>query len=62
MKLTLICPNASYDPEMRIRCSKAQGGPCGHQYFKRCKGWWALLGTADRCPLRNKEEPNEQKT
>lgn len=56
MKLTLSCPHASYGPDLRIRCGKADNAPCGHQYYKRCKGWWALLETAARCLLRNKEE------
>ena len=57
MKLTLSCPNASYGKDLRIRCSNAGDGPCGHQYFKSCKGWWALVPRADRCLLRKKEEP-----
>lgn len=57
MNLKLSCPHAFYGPDQRIRCGKAGDGPCGHQYFKRCKGWWALLDSADRCLLRKKEEP-----
>lgn len=56
-RLTLSCPFASYSAGMRIDCSRLDG-PCGHQYFKRCKGWWALLPTADRCPVRSKEDEN----
>ncbi len=57
MKLTLSCPNASYDAAMRIRCSKANGAPCAFQYFRACKGWWVLRPNADKCLLR-KEETN----
>lgn len=57
MNLKLSCPHASYGPDQWIRCGKAGDGPCGHQYFKRCKGWWALLDSSDRCLLRKKEEP-----
>ena len=55
MKLTLSCPNASYDAAMRIRCSKANGAPCAFQYFRACKGWWVLRPNADRCLLRKEE-------
>ncbi len=50
MKLTLSCPRASYDGQMRIQC--AAGGLCGHQRYKPCKGWCVLTEQAGRCPLR----------
>ena len=58
MKLTLSCPFAFYTEGMRIRCSR-NDKYCGHQYFKRCKGWYALSPQAARCPLR-KEENHEE--
>lgn len=54
MKLTLNCPRASYDREMRIRCGA--GGLCGHQRYKPCKGWCVLTEQAGRCPLRKDDE------
>lgn len=60
MKINLSCPHASYDGKMRIMCQKA-GNICAHQYFRQCKGWFALTQAADNCPLR-KEQSNEKKT
>ena len=54
MKLTLSCPRASYDREMRIQCGA--GGLCGHQRYKPCKGWCVLTDQAGRCPLRKGDE------
>ena len=51
MKLVLTCPKAKYGPDMMIICTH-DGQPCAHQYFKSCKGWWALTPGADRCPVR----------
>ncbi len=62
MKLTLDCPNAYYEPDtMRIRCKAINGGYCGNQYFKRCKGWWTLSERAAACPMRKKGEANDQR-
>ena len=47
----LSCPYALYVEQMKIRCSRSMGY-CGHQYFKRCKGWWALSDAAPRCKIR----------
>jgi len=58
MKLTLSCPHGEYTGGMRIRCRKS-GTLCGHQYFKSCKGWWALTDSAGKCPLRR--ESHEEK-
>ena len=58
MKITLDCPFAKYGEEMRIFCKKA-GSLCGHAFFKRCKGWWALSPDAAKCPLR--KEINDEK-
>ena len=50
---TLSCPFASYTGGMKIVCSRlGENSYCGHQYFKRCKGWWALSEAAGRCPVR----------
>lgn len=57
-RLELSCPCASYRDDMRIVCGKTLSY-CGHAYFKRCKGWWALTDKAARCPLR-KENNHEQ--
>lgn len=57
MKLTLSCPRASYDGEMRIQC--AGGGLCGHQRYLRCKGWSILTDQAGRCPLRKEKDDGE---
>ena len=51
MKLTIDCPHGYYADRMRIMCRKT-GNVCGHQYYKRCKGWWVLTEHAARCPLR----------
>ena len=59
MKLTLSCPHASYGEQMKIRCSRSNGAPCAFQYFRACKGWWALRPNADSCLLRRKEENYE---
>lgn len=58
MKIELSCPHAKYEGSMQIHCTKADL-PCGHVYFKRCKGWWALTPSADRCLLRREEKRNE---
>ena len=50
--LKLSCPQAYYSDGMRIRCAQSKGY-CGYQYFKRCKGWWALTEAAGRCKLRS---------
>lgn len=55
MRLTLDCPNARYGPDMAIICAR-DGEPCAHQYFKSCKGWWALSPEAARCPIRKAGE------
>lgn len=59
--LTLSCPFAYYAEGMRIRCSRSEngGGACAFQYFKRCKGWWALLPAAADCKLRREAPPEE---
>lgn len=51
MKIKLECPNAEYRQGMRIFC-KADGGPCGHVYYRMCKGWWALSDGARKCTRR----------
>lgn len=51
MKVRLSCPQAVYGDGMTIICTKT-GKLCAHQFFKRCKGWWALSDQAERCPVR----------
>ena len=51
MKVTINCPNGRYIDGMKIWCDKA-GNYCAFQYFKNCKGWWALTEKADGCLLR----------
>lgn len=51
MKIRIDCPNGEYRDGMKIYCRKLKDW-CGHQYFKRCKGWWTLTETAERCPVR----------
>lgn len=58
MKLTLSCPFARYRADMTIFCSACQD-LCGHQYFRACKGWWALSPSADRCPIKGGNEHAE---
>ena len=60
MDLTLECPHAKYDREMRITCRKT-GELCSHQRFKPCKGWCVLTEQAGACPAR-KEEDHERTT
>ena len=51
MKINMKCPHAKHEPgTMRILCEK-MSGYCAHQFFKSCKGWWALTEMADRCPV-----------
>ena len=57
MTPTLSCPHAEYRDGMRIYSNKADAY-CGNQYFKTCKGWWALTDKAGRCPVR-KDDQNE---
>ena len=54
MKLQLSCPHGEYRERLRIYCKKT-GDLCGNQYFKRCKGWWALTENAARCPIKREE-------
>ena len=53
MKVPIGCPEGEYRDGMRIWCRKAKGW-CGNQFFKRCKGWWALNERAAACPLRRR--------
>ena len=53
MKVPIGCPEGEYRAAMRIWCRKAKGW-CGNQFFKRCKGWWALNERAAACPLRRR--------
>lgn len=60
MKIPLSCPRAEYGPGMMILCKK-DGEPCGHQFFKSCKGWWALTPGAESCPVRKERDDDQGK-
>ena len=55
MKIRLDCPHAEHRHEMVVYCKKT-GEPCGHQFFKSCKGWWVNSPSAAKCPLRKEED------
>lgn len=55
MKIKLSCEFAKHDSQMKIRCLKSNSY-CGNQYFKQCKGWWALTDRAAACPLRKERK------
>ena len=55
MEIRLECPYAYYGDRMRIMCKKA-GGLCAHQYFKQCKGWFALTKAAGECQMRKERQ------
>ena len=61
MKVRLSCPQAVYGDGMKIICTKT-GRLCAHQFFKRCKGWWALNPNADRCPVRRQSDGTQHAT
>jgi len=60
MKLKLDCENAMYAANMHIIC-KIDGGLCGFQRFKPCKGWSVLTEGSAGC-LRRKGKQNGKKT
>lgn len=53
----LACPHAEYRACMMIWCKKANDY-CGHAYFMRCKGWWALTPRWPACPLLSSGSPS----
>lgn len=55
----LSCPRAKYTAGMKINCDKT-ADRCGHQYYRRCMGWWVLSETAKHCPLREEARQDEQ--
>lgn len=57
MKVPIACPNGEYREGMKIYCTKTDNW-CGNQYFKQCKGWWALTDNAQRCPVRYRTAEN----
>ena len=59
MNVPLACPNAEYREKMIIYCKKTDA-PCGHVFFKACKGWWALTPRAACCPLRKEDEIHDE--
>lgn len=60
MKLKLDCENAMYGANMRIIC-KVDGGLCGFQRFKPCKGWSVLTEGSATC-LRRTVKKSGKKT
>ena len=60
MKLKLDCENALYGANMRIIC-KVDGGLCGFQRFKPCKGWSVLTEGSATC-LRRTVKKSGKKT
>lgn len=60
MKLKLECENAMYGANMRIIC-KVDGGLCGFQRFKPCKGWSVLTDGSATC-LRRTVKKSGKKT
>lgn len=60
MKLKLDCENAMYGANMRIIC-KVDGGLCGFQRFKPCKGWSVLTDGSATC-LRRTVKKSGKKT
>lgn len=55
MRPKLNCPNAKYNSDMMINCSK-RDEPCAHQRWCTCKGWAVLTDQAGNCPARKEEE------
>ena len=60
MKLKLDCENALYGANMHIIC-KVDGGLCGFQRFKPCKGWSVLTEGSATC-LRRTVKKSGKKT
>lgn len=60
MKLKLECENALYGANMHIIC-KVDGGLCGFQRFKPCKGWSVLTEGSATC-LRRTVKKSGKKT
>lgn len=60
MKLKLDCENALYGANMRIIC-RIDGGLCGFQRFKPCKGWSVLTEGSATC-LRRTVKKSGKKT
>lgn len=56
MQIKLPCEYAKHNSRMQVICRKQGGTYCGHQYYKSCKGWWALSDTAAGCPLRKERK------
>ena len=52
MKVKPACPFGKYEDRMRIRCERLEG-PCVHQYYKNCRGWWANSEQWTRCPVKD---------
>ena len=56
MKVTIGCPEGSYDSAMRVRCKKS-GTLCAHQYWCPCDGRCKLTERARTCPGRSAKFP-----
>lgn len=52
----IACPHAKRT-QGAILCKAREDKPCLHQYFKPCKGWWALRGSALSCKYAEQEDP-----
>lgn len=48
----LQCENAKYISGMMIWCKKTQDY-CAFQYYKSCKGWFALSPSWSGCAMRD---------
>lgn len=53
----LICPYATYESNMYIRCGKVDN-LCAHQRWCASKGWAVLTDMASRCTART--EPTDE--
>ena len=60
MKLIIDCPKGKYNADMQIICEDGQ--PCAFQYFRACKGWWALSHGAGGCERRKETTENGNAT
>lgn len=43
-----------------ILCTVREDKPCLHQYFRPCKGWWSLRGSALECKYAEQQEESEK--
>ena len=57
----IACTHGRYVTGMVIWCDTTNG-PCAHQYFKKCKGWYVLSDGAAKCPGREKKDGQRNET